>query len=573
MKRSAWGYYFRFYRGALRPLLWCVALSVGQSLYVLPVTLLIRFAFDRVIPARDIGRLLMVGGAILLLNLAANAITLWTRHLTLKTTKTAIFALRNDLLARCLCLSRSFYANADRSRLHTIIVQDTERVDVMSNALIATLLPAFVISLGLGAVLAFFNWRLFLVMTLVSPLLLAAGRMVGRRVRERVNAFHRSFETFSKGILFVLQMVDLVRGQTAEPYELRRQRGHFEELRGISGSMAWLSAAYVSVQSGISAISGILILVVGGISVAKGAMTLGSLLSFYVGAGFLYAQLNAILTSIPQIIAGNESLVTLYDFSQTQDPEPYAGSCRIPFQGEITLESVSFQYDSRRILLENNLSISPGSIVGVAGPSGAGKTTLANLILGFYRPQAGRLCADGHAYDELDIRNLRASMGVVMQDPVIFPGTIWENIVYGCPEASMSAVDQAAELATALDFIRKLPKGYGTHVGEHGVMLSGGERQRLALARVLLRQPKLLILDEPTNHLDSAALTRLMSNLQALDPLPAILLISHDPEVLRHAGHFYVLDEGRLLKHENACHSSQGVNSQARIGAEHKAGL
>jgi len=311
--------------------------------------------------------------------------------------------------------------------------------------------------------------------------------------------------------------------------------------------MAWLRAAYSLIQSAIVATSGVVILIVGGRAVATGNMTLGELLSFYTAVALLRTHLNTISSCIPQVIEGNESLTTLYNLLEIKDSRPYSGAKRIAFSGRITLESVYFQYKDHPVLHDINLTIHPSTTVAIVGPNGSGKTTIANLILGFYRPQKGQLCADDHPFSGLDIVDLRRHIGVVMQDPIIFPGTILENITYGRPDASIQQIVQASELATAHGFIQELPQGYDTFVGESGVLLSGGQRQRIAIARALLRQPRLLILDEPTNHLDEAAVHQLMNNLKRLDSAPATMIIGHDVDIGREAEHIYVLQEGHIV--------------------------
>jgi ABC-type multidrug transport system fused ATPase/permease subunit len=189
-------------------------------------------------------------------------------------------------------------------------------------------------------------------------------------------------------------------------------------------------------------------------------------------------------------------------------------------------------------------------MVAIVGPNGSGKTTIVNLILGFYRPQKGTLCADGHLFSDLDIVHLRRHIGVVTQDAILFSGTILDNITYGYPDASREQVTQAARLATADEFIQQLARGYETLVGENGLLLSGGQRQRIAIARALLRQPRLLILDEPTNHLDTAAARRLMENLRSLPHKPACLMISHDVETVRKAQFVHFLQQGRIVATE-----------------------
>jgi ATP-binding cassette subfamily B protein len=547
MNLSASQHYSQFYRGTHGVLLVVVAFSVGQALLVLPITYLVRYAFDTVIPSGAVSILVLVGILSLFLNLANSGVTLWTRHLTLTITKKAVRDYRHELLNRMYLFPRAYYDEADLSKLQTTIVEDTQQLDVMSNAVVALFIPSFFASLVVCIVLVFLNAFLFLVIISVIPLLLLASRVMGRSASRRVNRYQRAFEAFNKGIAFVLQRMDLTRVQTAEQFEVARQRQNIDGLQVTSRSMAWFNAAYGLVQGAIVTVSGALILIVGGAGVARGVMTLGELLSFQVGVGLLSGSLNTMFSSIPPVISGNESLSTLAKVWQAQMALPYSGWKRITFSGKITLVGVHFRYSDRPILEDAHLAIYPGSTVALVGPNGAGKSTVAHLILGHYRPQSGGLCADGHPYEELDLMDLRRSIGVVMQEPLLFAGTILENITYGCPDATYEQVARAATLATAHEFIQRLPNGYGTFIGENGVLLSGGERQRIALARSFLRRPKLLILDEPTNHLDAEAVIALLRNLAHMENSPSILIISHDLNVARGCEHAYALQEGHAF--------------------------
>lgn len=551
MTQSAWQYYGQFYQDSRRTLLLTVLVSVAQSLLVVPLTYLVRYAFDEIIPAGDMRSLLLVALAIFFLNLANSALTLWTRYITLKITKIAIRVLREKLLSKCYALPRSYYTQADLSQLHATIVQDSERLDVMSNALLALFLPALVMTFALSVVLMALNWVLFLVVMSVTPLFLLVNRLMGRRVKAWVNTFHRSFERVSSGILFVLQSQDLTRVQTAEAFEMQRQQIALEELRLTSGFMAWLSTAYGLVQNTIAMLSSILILIVGGNAIATGSMSVGELLSFYVAVGLLNTHLKTILSSIPQLIAGNESLLTLFTLLQIEEKRPYTGQKQLSFKGKIRLDSVYFQYFDAPLLQKTNLTLYPQTTTALIGRNGAGKSTIISLILGFYRPQKGKLYADDQPFEQLDITHLRRSIGVVMQEPIIFSGTIWENITYGFPDATNQQVSQAAKLAIAHDFILQLPEGYDTKVGDNGMLLSGGQRQRIAIARALLREPKLLILDEPTNHLDRAAVNQLMKNIKQMDSRPTILLISHDMQIVQEAQYVFAIQDGRLVTTQN----------------------
>ncbi len=173
---------------------------------------------------------------------------------------------------------------------------------------------------------------------------------------------------------------------------------------------------------------------------------------------------------------------------------------------------------------------------------------MLHLILGFYRPHRGALYCDGQPYDDVDLSCVRRAVGFVAQNPTFFSGSIRENIAYGAPEATLEQIRHAASLALADEFIIKLPDGYESQIGDDGVRLSGGQRQRIAIARALLREPKLLVLDEPTNHLDIHAVTRLMENLRKLESHLALLLVSHDREVVRHADEVYEIESGVAVR-------------------------
>jgi len=521
--------------------------SIGQSFLHLPILFLVRHVFDDAIPSGNSYLLALIGVTIVFLYFMNGGIALYARYVILGTVKFAIQRFRDEMLNKLYALSRTYYTQADRSRLHTNMVQDTVRVDVMTNALLGQLIPALFISVALGAVLIYLNWLLFLLMLSAVPLLFVVSKSIGKMVRQRVRALHRSFETFSRGMLFVLQMMDLTRIQSAEDYEIERQRRSLQQLRLASGHMAWLRSAYRVVQNTIVGGFGVIVLIVGGRAIATGNMTLGELLSFYAAVALLRSHLYTISSCIPQVIEGNESLSTLYSLLEIRESRPYSGTKRIAFGGKITLESVYFQYKDHPVLHDINLTICPNTTVAIVGPNGAGKSTIANLIIGFYRPQKGQLYADDYPFIELDIVDLRRYIGVVAQDPIIFPGTIWDNVAYGCPDASPQRVVQAAELATAHEFIEQLPQGYDTFVGESGVLLSGGQRQRIALARAFVRQPRLLILDEPTNHLDEVAVRQLMNNLKRLDNVPTTLIIGHDMDIASETEYIYVLQEGRIV--------------------------
>ncbi|MBW4497062.1 MAG: ABC transporter ATP-binding protein/permease [Oscillatoria princeps RMCB-10] len=548
MNLPAWRYYSQLYKDYYHLLFWSVAASLGQSAVFFPIALLVRHVFDVAIPTGNLSLLALTGVAVLVLYAGNMALALWTRYIILKITKIAIQRLRVELLNKFYAFSRSYYSQADTSQLHTIAVQDTLRLDMMSNALVAQVIPALLICAVLSAVLIAVNWFLFLVLALVAPLIYLLSKNLGKKVKHWLKAYHRTFEKFSKGMLFVLQNMELTQIQSAEEFERVRQGKLLNDERLTSSAMAWLYTAYGLAQTFTVAAASVLLLMAGGWAISAGYMTLGEMVSFYVAANLMRTYANTISQAIPQIIDGNESLSVLYELLQVSDTRPYAGTEKIGFQGKITLRNVSFSYSDRRILSNVTLSVNPGETVAIVGRNGAGKSTILYLILGFYRPQEGELWADDCPFSTLDIAHLRRQIGVVMQKPAIFAGTIWENITYGAPDVSCERVIESAKIATAHEFIHRLPEGYETCVGEGGMLLSGGQRQRIAIARALVRQPKLLILDEPTNHLDEAAVSQLIKNLKGMAEAPAILIISHNRDIVREAKHVYTVKDGCLVE-------------------------
>ena len=529
-----------------RLLIGCILLALLQSMTMPPTAWLIRRILDVAIPSRNVRQMVLLGLCILGCNLASSGLALGTRFLSLRTTKIAVSKMRHLLLQRCFDLPRSVHDTLDRGDLHTLLVQDTQLVDVMSNALISGLMPSALISILLIALLAVMNLKLLAVLMLIWPLLYLVNHRLKSTVRTWVDRNRGSFAHFSSGMHFVLHKLDLARYQSAERAEIKQQYGRIEQQRVDSERMAWLQSAYGLVQNTIITISGIFILVIGGTQVVSGKMSLGSLLSFYVIFAMLGSNLQQVFGAIPPLITGNQSLCALYAFYSIDAEPPYSGTMQCNFTGSIELRAVSFRYKAQSVLNNISLRLEPGSITAIMGPNGGGKTTIARLILGLYRPGQGELFADGVSYDLLDIEQLREGIAFTPQDPVLFSGSIWENISYGILEADVENVSRACEIVLVDDFVCTLPKGYDTEVGDDGGCLSGGQRQKIAIARALASRPRLLILDEPTNHLDQMSVQRMVHNLKEMPDRPALLIITQDISVARQTQFRYWLENGNL---------------------------
>ncbi len=544
--RAAVRFFLGYYRSRVPRLLVFTAGALLQSTLVLPVLALIQYAFDRAIPAGDVASLVKVGVAIIFVRVLGTLLSLALRSQVLHTIKGAVTELRRDLVSRLYRLSHRYFASADLAVLHTRIVQDSERVDHLSNTLFSGVVPALAASLVLFVVLIVLSWKLVLVGAVLLPLIWLSSRASGWVVRRDVYTFQRAFEGFSKGVNFAVRQLDLTRVKAFEHEELERQGQHIGELYASGHRMAMSYAVHSQVQRTLTGIAAILILVIGGAAVARGTMTLGEFLTFYVAAGMFYGYVDTLTGSIPELLAGNASLVTLHRFMTDGEPEPYAGTRQIAFDGSVEMRAVTFGYGDTPVLRRVDLVIPSGAQVAIVGPNGAGKSTLVHLLLGFYRPNNGQVLASGVPLDQIDLRSLRRSIGVVPQRPQFFSASVRENITYGSPDATQDEIDEAARLSLADEVIARLPDGYETMIGDHGVRLSGGEAQRLAIARALLGKPRLLILDEPTNHLDVPAVGRLMSGLAGRDERPTLIVISHDRSVVDFASQVYRLENGTL---------------------------
>jgi ABC-type multidrug transport system fused ATPase/permease subunit len=306
------------------------------------------------------------------------------------------------------------------------------------------------------------------------------------------------------------------------------------------------------------------VLMIGGVSVAKGTMTIGDLVAFYAVLGLLRNQLLMGAGAMPTVISGTESLARIEEILNIEASDEYRGRREIAFAGAVEFRDVGFAYVPGSPVLDAvTFSVEPGDVVSLLGPNGAGKSTILSLIAGLYAPQRGEVMADGVPLEELDLIALRRRMAIIVQDPLVLPTTVAENIGFGRPDATREELEGAARKAGAEEFIRELPGGYEARVGDDGVLLSGGQRQRIALARALLREPPLLMLDEPTSHLDEHAIDTVASLLA--DRSRTILIVTHDPVLAAEADRVIHVRGGRLIgEPEEGRHSGVRASSGSR---------
>ena len=412
-----------FLQGSRRWLAASVATAVLQAGLLVLVGLLVRRAFDHSIPEEDVRELALVGLALLALALVAGASAVWTRYLVLRAVKDAVARLRIAVLERLNTLPRAWYDRADAETLHATVVQDTERLDVVATAVASQLAPAVVIGTGLGVALLVIDPLLFAIVAVVLPVLAVLTRRFDGVVRRRTRDWQHAFDRFSARVHLAVRGRPLIAAQAAEDVELDAARNEILDLSDAGRQMAWLHAVYAQLHSAVAALSGVVVLVVGGAAVADGRMSLGSLISFSTLLALLRAQGNTALATIPQAISGRESLARIQEILDAPEREPYRGRRKPTIERSLTLRDVHFGYRSEVPVLRGlSLEVERGEHVTLVGANGAGKTTVVSLVLGLYRPWRGTLEADGVPYDELDVRALRRRIGFVPQRPILLPG-------------------------------------------------------------------------------------------------------------------------------------------------------
>ena len=462
--------------------------------------------------------------------------------------------LRQKVYAHLHAMPLRFYA---ASRVGELLSRLGSDVTTIQDAVTGTLLSLLsqVIMLVGGIVIIFaMAWRLTLVMLAVVPLAVLGMILLGRFVRRISKEAQDALAHVSAIAEEALAGVLIVKSFAREPYEVARYGDGVEQLFGIAIRRARVRAI-IGPIIGLLAFSSIaLVLWFGSREVIAGRLTPGQLVSFLLYTMMIASPIAAftgLYSQLQQALGASERVFDLLD----TPPEMQDAADALPLppiRGAVRFEGVSFDYAdndaSREVLQEINLAARPGQVVALVGPSGAGKTTLVNLIPRFYDPTAGRVLIDDCDIRQVQIRSLREQIGIVPQETALFSGSVRENIAYGKLDASPAEIEAAARAANAHDFITELPQGYETLVGERGVKLSGGQRQRVAIARALLKNPRILILDEATSSLDSESEQAVQEALERLMADRTTFVIAHRLSTITRADWIAVLDRGRVVE-------------------------
>lgn len=445
-------------------------------------------------------------------------------------------------------LSIRFFDKRTTGTVISHITEDSERLQDFLLEGMSFLSTQFFMFFGIGAILFIMNWQLACLILFPIPIIVIGGGWFYRTIR---SLWHRAWRRRSKLFDVVNDSVSGIRvvrafGQQAS--EVNRFGGANIDARDYETHAELIWATYFpplmfTVQLGI-----LIVWYFGGLDVIGGSMTLGTIMTFHMYLAMFYEPLRYVSPLINWASRSMTAAERLFEVIDSQPEQSDDGNLKdIPnISGEVKFHNMTFGYDSHKpVLRDINLHVHPGEMIGLVGHSGAGKSTLINLICRFYTPDSGQLEIDGEDIKQINLRDLRRQIGVVLQDPYLFSGTIADNIAYAHPDATMEDIITASKAANAHQFIVKFPDGYDTEVGERGGSLSGGERQRISIARAILHNPRILILDEATSSVDVETEKQIQQAIDRLVKNRTTFAIAHRLSTLRNADRLFVIDKGK----------------------------
>jgi subfamily B ATP-binding cassette protein MsbA len=518
-------------------------LTAGQAFLVKP-------ALDDVFLKKDARMLLLLPIAIILLFLLKGIFDYGQAYLMNYVGLRIVADMREKLYNHLQNLSLSFFTNTPTGILISRITNDVNLVQgSVSNAVTGLIKDAFTI-LGLTGVVFYRNWKLAIIAFIIFPLAIVPIKEFGRRLRKFSRKSQQRMGSITTFLHETIIGNRIVKAFNMEDYEKRRfteENERFFKIVLKRVRIRALSHPLIELLGGIGVAA---IVWVGGYSVIRGELTPGTFFSFMTAILMLYApirDLSRVNLEVQEGLAAATRVFKLLDIPPDIKDEEGAIPLRSISKG-IEFQRATFKYGNEVVLKDISLNVQVGEVIALVGMSGAGKTSLVNLLPRFYDVEGGKILIDGYDIRKVTLKSLRAQIGLVTQQTILFNDTVRNNIAYGNLKCSDQEIVEAAKAANAHDFIQRLPQGYDTLIGEQGVKLSGGERQRLSIARALLKNAPILILDEATSSLDSDSETEVQNALGRLMKGRTVFVIAHRLSTIRDAHRIIVLSGGQILE-------------------------
>jgi subfamily B ATP-binding cassette protein MsbA len=533
----------------LRFLLAALAMVLGSGITTL-LAYLVKPFLDEIFLAKDLHMLYLLPVLLILLYAAQGGLSFFHQYQMNDIGLKTVTRLREDLFRHLQRQPQAFYDQQATGSLMSRVVYDVILLhDTVTRVVTSFFKDSFTLA-GLTVVIFYQDWRLALLAVLIFPLAAYLIVQFGKRLRKLTRRTQQSLAELNVRLQENLTGQSIVKAFGREDFEAARFRQANEQYRRLRLKVIITRGLSTPVMEFLGALSMAAIIFYGGYRVIQGTTTPGTFFSFMAALFMLYPPIRALSqtqNSLQEGLAAAQRVFALLDQPPAIQDRPGARPLP-PFSREIVFQGVSFSYGGEPALQEVSFKIKKGEIVALVGPSGAGKTTLLNLLPRFYEVSAGAILIDGLDIREVTLDSLRAQMGVVTQQTILFNETVRYNVSYGRLEATEEEILEALKFAQAYDFVMALPEGLDTVIGERGLRLSGGEAQRLAIARALLKDPPILLLDEATSSLDSEAEREVQQALDRLMEGRTCLVIAHRLSTVRHAHRLLVLDGGRLVE-------------------------
>jgi ATP-binding cassette, subfamily B, bacterial len=506
--------------------------------------------------ATDIGQ----GNRAALLRLPFIAITLFSLRgicqfgqdtLMVKVALKIALDLRRRVYGQLQSLNIDYFETAATGDLVYRLTEDVDRVGEVIHKLFHQFLPCTLQLITILGYMIYLNWQLTLTTLLIAPFMAILIGWFGEKLLRFSQNAQTQISDLSSLLTEVFSGIRLVKAFASEDYEIQRFLSAAEKNRQAKFATERVKAIQIPIIGFLEAMAIVVLFMVGGWQISQGHLTGGQFISFTAAVALIIDPINITTNNYNEFKQGEASVDRVFELMHLRPTiveKPNAIALPL-VQGKVEYRNVSFSYNaSHPVLKDLTLNAQPGEVIALVGSSGAGKTTLVNLLPRFYEPQTGEILIDGVDIQTVTLKSLRHQVGIVPQDTVLFSGTIAQNIAFGQAAYDLDFITSAAKVANAHQFISQFPEGYHTVLGERGVNLSGGQRQRIAIARAVLLDPRILILDEATSALDSESEVLVQEALERLMKGRTVFIIAHRLATVRRADRILVLEKGQVVE-------------------------
>ncbi len=541
--------YIKPYMNRLIQAIFCIIVAAGANLYL---PWIIKDMIDKVLAEKDMEMLNIISIGIVVTFFIRGVFYYGQSYLVSFVRQRVIIDVRDVLFQKFQRLPLSYF---DRHQTGEIMSYITNDVAALQNALVDRLIELVTessIFFGSLVMMVMLDWKLSLLTLIVVPLVGQAMKIFGQRLKASGTVIQERLADITSTMQESISAVRVVKSFVREDFEIDRfHRQNELNFKAEMKNIQIMSLLTPTVEF-LAAVAVTVIVWFGGYEVVNGVITAGTLVAFLTYAVNLanpVKRISRVYGAIQKAMAGADRVFAIMDLPETITDKP--GALPLPpVSGRVELDHVSFGYEEGKTALSDiSLTVEPGQMIAFVGPSGAGKSTIANLIPRFYDVTGGAIRVDGHDVRDVTMDSLRQQIGIVPQETMLFSASVWENIRYGRLDATDEEIVQAAKDANAHEFILELPEGYDTRIGERGLNLSGGQRQRIAIARAILKDPRVLILDEATSALDTESEKVVQAALDRLMVGRTSFVIAHRLSTIFDADQIYVIDGGQVREH------------------------